>query len=87
MLSRGTGQDMPGPERGDLFLTEDAVELSSCTSDLILHHRQQRLGVGQDDAILQELGAGRTAEGRLIRPSLIERCDLKALLDPVELTL
>ena len=81
------GQDIPGPERGNLFLTEDAVELSSRRSDLILHHRQQCLSVGQDDAVLQELGASRATESRLIRPTLIERRHLNALLDSVELTL
>jgi hypothetical protein len=86
MLSRRRGQDIPGPERGNLFLTKDAVELSSRCGDLILHHRQQRLSVRQDDAILQELGAGWAAEGRLIGPSLIERGYLNALLDSVELT-
>ena len=35
MLSRRRGQDIPGPERGNLFLTKDAVELSSRCGDLI----------------------------------------------------
>ena len=78
---------MPGPERGNLFLAEDAVELRARRRDLILHDRLQRLRVGQDDAILQELGAGRAAEGRLIGPALVEVGDLDPLLDPVELAL
>ena len=78
---------MPGPERRNLFLVEDTVEFDSGTGDLILHHRQQRLGVREDDAILQELGACQAAEGRLIRPTLIERRYLKALVDSVKLTL
>src|SRR5208282_4613819 len=61
-------RDMPSPKRFILFLTEDAIEFGARRGDLILHHGQQRLRVGQDDAVLQELRAGGAAEGRLIRP-------------------
>src|SRR5271163_4532782 len=57
------------PQALQLLLAEDAVEFGSRYGDLILHHRQKRLSVGQDRAVLQELGAGGAAEGCLIRPS------------------
>ena len=87
MLTGGKGPGYAWPRARNLFLIEDTVELSSRAGDLILHHRQQRLSVRQDDAILQELSAGRAAESRLIRPSLIERRYLNALIDFVELAL
>src|SRR5208282_4260792 len=72
MLSRGRGRDMPSPKRFILFLTEDAIELGARRGDLILHHGLERLRVGEDDAVLQELRASGAAEGRLVRPSLVE---------------
>ena len=88
------GRRKPGPARGRprhciraATAAEDLVEFHPRRGDLVGHDRQQRLGVGQDHAVLEELGAGRPAEGRLVRPALVEGGDLEALLDAVELAL
>src|SRR5437867_725943 len=63
------------------------VELRAGLGDIRLQHRPQRLGIGQHHAIGQELGAGRAAEGGLVGPALVEKGDLDAALDGVELAL
>ena len=65
--------------------TEYAVEFLALRFDLVGHDRHQRLCVRQDDAVFQELRTGRATERRLVRPALVERGDLRAFLDAVEL--
>src|SRR5476651_2092890 len=86
IYQRKGGQNLR-PPMVSLFLAEHAIEFGARRGDLILHYRQKRLRIRQDDAVLEKLGAGRTAEGRLIGPPLIQRRYLDALFNAVELAL
>src|SRR6185437_3858705 len=71
--------------RAPLLLTHGAIELLARLLDTGLQNGLECLRVGQDHAILQKLGAGYRAEGRLIRPALIEFGDLRSLFDRLQL--
>ena len=61
------------------------VELRARLGGVRLGDREELLGVRADDAVLQEVGAREGAEAGLLGPLLVERDDLDAGVDAVEL--
>src|SRR5687768_17822414 len=57
---------------------EELLEVGTSLLEILLGDRQQLLGVRQDRAVLEELGAGHRPEGRLVAPPLVERRDRKS---------
>ena len=64
---------------------EDGVQRCAGLGRVGLGHREQLLAVGPDDAVLEEVGAGERTEAGLLGPLLVERRDLGALVDGIEL--
>src|SRR5438309_8835012 len=83
----------PGPSRGPgcsksgLFAGQRLSQLRPGARDIGLEDRPQRLRIRQNDAVCEELRAGRAAEGGLIGPALVEQRDLDTLLNGIELSL